>query len=155
MVRRLGARHRTGRPTAVPFGVTFRYVAATQFDVRPLVAFVAGIGQSTALVLLLVRPWAAVALQFLAVAAVAVAIPADSASTWPLTVPGMVTLIVYGGLAAARTSRRAALAPGGGACSIRCHPYRAHPSILQLRGRSNRHTVWQTSALQLQDRRDA
>jgi signal transduction histidine kinase len=39
-----------------------------------------------------------------------VAIPADSASTWPLTVPGMVTLIVYAGLAAARTSRRAALA---------------------------------------------
>ena len=45
-----------------------------------LVAFVAGIGQSTALVLLLVWPWAAVALQFLAVAVFAVAIPADPAS---------------------------------------------------------------------------
>jgi len=85
-------------------------LAAAEFDVPPLVAFVAGVGQSTALVLLLVRPWAAVALQLLAVAVFAVAIPAGSASTWPLTVPGMVTLIVYAGLAAARTSRRAALA---------------------------------------------
>jgi len=164
MFRTLGVGHRTGRPTAAPFRVTFRYgiaylsgltppgadlgsvagmrrrsgllrpelswlpwwlttgllalvllplnvaLAATQFDVHPLVAFVAGIGQSTALVLLLVWPWAAVALQFLAVAVFAVAIPADPASTWPLTVPGMVTLIVYAGIAATRTSWRAALA---------------------------------------------
>ena len=41
-------------------------LAAEQFDVWPLAAFVAGIAQSTALVLLLVRPKAATALQFLA-----------------------------------------------------------------------------------------
>jgi signal transduction histidine kinase len=88
-------------------------LAVTQFDVLPLVAFVAGIGQSTALVLILVRPGAATALQFLAVAAFAVAIPPSSGSSWPLTVPGMFALVAHVGLMAAFASRRAALATWG------------------------------------------
>jgi signal transduction histidine kinase len=39
----------------------------------------------------------------------AVAIPPDSWSTWPLTVPGMITLIAHIGLIAARTNWRVAL----------------------------------------------
>jgi signal transduction histidine kinase len=84
-------------------------LAAEQFDVAPLVAFVAGIGQSAALVLILVRPWVATALQFAAVAAFAMALPPDSGSTWPLTVTGMITLIAHVGLVGARHSRRMAL----------------------------------------------
>jgi signal transduction histidine kinase len=48
-------------------------------------------------------------LQLLAVAAFAVAIPAGSGATWPLTVVGMLTLIAHVGLVSARTSRRTAL----------------------------------------------
>ena len=84
-------------------------LAATEFDVPPLVAFVAGIGQSAALVLILVRPTAATALQLLAVAVFAVAIPPGSGPTWPLTAMGGFTLIAHVGLVAARTSRRTAL----------------------------------------------
>ncbi|MGC4750412.1 sensor histidine kinase [Micromonospora sp. DT201] len=91
---------------ALPLNVA---LGAVKFDVPPLVAFVAGIGQSTALILILVRPRAATELQFLAVAVFAVAIPPDSQSTWPLTVPGMFTLIAHIGLIAAHTTRRAAL----------------------------------------------
>ena len=85
-------------------------LAASAFDVPLFVAFVAGSAQSAALMLILVRPNAATALQFLAVAAFAVAIPPGSASTWPLTVPGMIALIVHIGLVAARTTWLAALA---------------------------------------------
>jgi signal transduction histidine kinase len=88
-------------------------LSALDFDVLPLIAFLAGIGQSTALVLILIRPRAATALQFLAVAVFAVAIPLDSGSTWPLTVPGMFTLVAHVGLIAAYTSRRSALATWG------------------------------------------
>jgi signal transduction histidine kinase len=84
-------------------------LAASVFGVPPLVAFGAGIGQSAALILILVRPTAATALQLLAVAVFAVAIPPDSGATWPLTVVGMLTLIAHVGLVAARTSRRTAL----------------------------------------------
>jgi signal transduction histidine kinase len=84
-------------------------LAAEQYDVPPLVAFVAGIGQSTALILIMVRPTAATALQLLAVAVFAVAIPPDSDATWPLSVPGLLVLIAHVGLIATRTTRRAAL----------------------------------------------
>ncbi|MFD2091417.1 sensor histidine kinase [Blastococcus deserti] len=84
-------------------------LAAAEFDVPPLVAVTAGIGQSAALILILVRPAEATALQFLAVTVFAIALPADSGSTWPLTVTGMFTLVAHVGLVAARTSRRAAL----------------------------------------------
>jgi signal transduction histidine kinase len=77
--------------------------------VPPLLAFVAGLGQSAALMLILVRPSAATALQFLAVAVFSVAIPPGSGSAWPLTVPGMITLIAHIGLVTARTDRRTAL----------------------------------------------
>jgi signal transduction histidine kinase len=84
-------------------------LAASEFGVPPLVAFAAGIGQSAALILVLVRPTAATALQLLAVAVFAVAIPPESGATWPLTVVGMLTLIAHVGLVAARTSRQTAL----------------------------------------------
>jgi signal transduction histidine kinase len=84
-----------------------------KFDVLPLVAFVAGIAQSVALVLILVRPQAATALQFLAVAVFAVAVPPGSGSTWPLTVPGMFTLVAHVALIAACAARRVALATWG------------------------------------------
>jgi signal transduction histidine kinase len=92
--------------TLLPLNVT---LAVSQFEVLPLVALLAGIAQSTALVLILVRPREATALQFLAVAVFAVAIPPGSGSTWPLTVPGMFTLIAHVALVAACASRRAAL----------------------------------------------
>ncbi|MEV4758149.1 histidine kinase [Micromonospora sp. NPDC049559] len=84
-------------------------MATSEFDVPPLPAFVAGVGQSAALIMVLVRPRAATALQFLAVAVFAVAIPPGSESPWPLTVPGLITLIAHVGLVAARNSRVAAL----------------------------------------------
>jgi signal transduction histidine kinase len=84
-------------------------LAAEQFDVPPLVALVAGIGQSTALVLILVRPRAATALHFAAIAVLAMSLTPDSGSTWPLTVPGVITLIVHVVLVAARYPRPWAL----------------------------------------------
>jgi signal transduction histidine kinase len=96
--------------TLLPLNVT---LAVSRFDVLPLIALVAGIAQSAALVLILVRPLAATALQFLAVAVFAVALAPDSGSTWPLTVPGMFTLVAHIALTAARASRRVALATWG------------------------------------------
>jgi len=84
-------------------------LATPAFDVPLLAGLVAATGQSAALVLILVRPTAATALQFLSVAAFAVAIPPGSWSTWPLTVPGMITLIVHIGLIALRTNWRVAV----------------------------------------------
>ncbi|MEU8388770.1 histidine kinase [Micromonospora sp. NBC_00821] len=74
-----------------------------------MAAVLAAIAQSAALLLLLVRLRQATALQFLAVAVFAVAVPPGAWSTWPLTVPGLLTLIAHVGLAAARYSQRAAL----------------------------------------------
>lgn len=84
---------------ALPLNVA---LAAEEFGVHPLVAFGAGIAQSTALVLVLVRLRWATALQFVAVAVFAVALPPDSGSTWPLTVTGMFTVMAHVGLVAAR-----------------------------------------------------
>jgi signal transduction histidine kinase len=84
-------------------------VVATQFGVQPLIAFTAGMGQSTALVLILARPRAATALQFVATAVVAAAVAPYSGSSWPLTVPGLFTLVAHLGLVAARGTRQAAL----------------------------------------------
>ena len=83
--------------------------AITEFDVPPLVAWIAGLGQSAALVLVLLRPAAATALQLVAVAVFAVAIPPGAGPTWPLTAMGGFTLIAHVGLVAARTNRRTAL----------------------------------------------
>jgi signal transduction histidine kinase len=112
-----GVNHRPGRPvlpsllwwlvtSLLAIGLLFFNVAlaASEFDVPPLAAFVAGIGQSAALILIRVRPTAATTLQLLAVAVFAVAIPPDSAATWPLTVTGMLTLIAHVALVAARGS---------------------------------------------------
>jgi signal transduction histidine kinase len=85
-------------------------VSAVEFEVPPLVVFVAASGQSTALILIRVRPRAATVLQFLAVAVFAVGIPPESGSPWPLTVPGTIALIVHVGLIAARSTRRSAVA---------------------------------------------
>ena len=118
-LRGIGRRHRPALSWLLPWLITgFLAVfllplnvglAADQFDVPPLIAFVAGIGQSTALLLVLVRPSAAIALQLVAVAALSVALAPDSGSTWPLTVPGMITLIAHVGLTAGRYPRQTAL----------------------------------------------
>jgi signal transduction histidine kinase len=84
-------------------------MSAEDFNVPPLVAFVAGIAQSAALVLVVVRPRAATAVQLLAVVAFSVAIPPGSDATWPMTVSGMLTLIAHVGLVAYRSSPREAL----------------------------------------------
>ncbi|MDG4787203.1 histidine kinase [Micromonospora sp. WMMD1102] len=84
-------------------------LGAMMFGVHPVAAVLAGIAQSAALLLLLVRLREATALQFLAVVVIAVAVPPGAASTWPLTVPGLLTLMAYVGLVAARYSGRAAL----------------------------------------------
>jgi signal transduction histidine kinase len=85
-------------------------VSAVEFEVPPLVVFVAASGQSTALILIRVRPRAATVLQFLAVAVFALGIPPASESPWPLPVPGTMILIAHVGLIAARSTRRAAVA---------------------------------------------
>ncbi|WP_433365130.1 sensor histidine kinase [Actinoplanes sp. CA-142083] len=84
-------------------------VAASEFDVSPVVALVAGFGQSAALVLILIRPTEATALQLLSVAVFAVAIPPGAGPTWPLTALGAIILIAHIGLIAARTDRRTAV----------------------------------------------
>ncbi|WP_249998480.1 histidine kinase [Actinoplanes sp. M2I2] len=91
---------------ALPLNAT---LGAVYFGVHPVIAVLAGIAQSAALVLVLVRPREAVALQFLAVAVVSVAVPPGAGSTWPLTVPGLLTLLAQVGLVAARRSPRTAL----------------------------------------------
>ena len=68
-------------------------ISATAYDVPLLIAFVAGTAQAAALPLILVRPLAATALQFAAVVVFSVAIPVGTAPTWPLSIPGMITLI--------------------------------------------------------------
>ncbi|MEU8819643.1 histidine kinase [Actinoplanes sp. NPDC048796] len=88
---------------ALPVNAT---LSALVFGVPPLVAVLTGIAQAAALPLVLVRPRAATALQLLAVVVVALALPPDSVSTWPLTVPGLLTLIAHAGLVAARCSDR-------------------------------------------------
>jgi signal transduction histidine kinase len=85
-------------------------ISATAYDVPLLIAFVAGTAQAAALPLILVRPLAATALQFAAVAVFSVAIPVGTAPTWPLSIPGMITLILHIALIGARSSWRAALA---------------------------------------------
>ncbi|MFC3741946.1 sensor histidine kinase [Paractinoplanes deccanensis] len=77
-------------------------LSALQFGITPLVAVLTGIAQAAALPLILVRPREATVLQLLAVVVVAVTLPPDSVSTWPLTVPGLLTVIAHTGLVAAR-----------------------------------------------------
>ncbi|WP_250032692.1 sensor histidine kinase [Paractinoplanes maris] len=88
-------------------------LGAQLFGIDPMVAVITGIAQSAALPLVLVRPREATALQLLAVVVVGVAIPAGSASTWPLTVPGLLTLIAHIGLISVRYGWRAAAATWG------------------------------------------
>jgi signal transduction histidine kinase len=82
-------------------------LAVTTFGVVFVVAFLAAVAQSAALLLLLVNPAAATAVQCLGVALFAVFIGAGS--TWPLTIPGMIILIAYIGLVSVRTTWQAAV----------------------------------------------
>ena len=88
-------------------GVT---VAEGAYDVPLLVAFVAGSAQCAALPLALFRPNQATALQLAAVAVLALFIPPDSGATWPLTIPGLLTLYAFIALIALRTNWRVAVA---------------------------------------------
>ena len=83
-------------------------LSADKFGITPIVAVLAGIVQGAALPLILLRPLVATALQLLAMAVVAVALPADPLSTWPLTVPGLVTMIAHTALVSARWGWRIA-----------------------------------------------
>jgi signal transduction histidine kinase len=84
-------------------------VTVRVYGVSLLPAFVAASAQSAALLLILVRPLAATALQFAGVALFALALPAGESSIWPLTVPGLITLVAHVGLVTLRTGWRTAL----------------------------------------------
>jgi signal transduction histidine kinase len=84
-------------------------VAAASYDIPVLVAYIAGTAQAGSLPLALSRPVEAAALQFAAVAAFAVAAPVRPETTWPLSVPVMITLTLFVGLFAVRHSWRASL----------------------------------------------
>jgi signal transduction histidine kinase len=88
-------------------------LSAVECGVHPVAAVLAGIGHSAAPLLILVRLHEATALQFLAVALFAVTVPPGAGSTWPLTVPRLLTLIAHIGLVAACYSRQAALTTWG------------------------------------------
>lgn len=77
-------------------------VAVEAYDVPALVAFTAATLQAASLPLASVRPRDATVLQFVGVVGFSLAIPAGAGPTWPLTVPGLITLILFVGLVAAR-----------------------------------------------------
>jgi signal transduction histidine kinase len=84
-------------------------VNASAYDIPVLVAFVAATAQGLSMPLVLSRPVEATALQFAGVAATGVLMPFDPELTWPLTIPGMITLILFVGLVGARHTWRAAM----------------------------------------------
>ncbi|GLY98094.1 sensor histidine kinase [Actinoplanes sp. NBRC 103695] len=84
-------------------------IQASVYDVPLLVTFVAATAQGVAIPLCLSRPVEATALQFAGVAATGILMPFDPELTWPLTIPGMITLIIFVGLIGARHTWRAAL----------------------------------------------
>lgn len=79
------------------------------FGVPLPVAFIAATAQSAGLLLALLRPTTATAVQCLGVALFAVFIPPGSGSTWPLTVLGLIILAAHIGLVTFRTTWRAAV----------------------------------------------
>lgn len=107
----------TGTLAAALLVITFP-IAAGVHDVPVLVAFLAATAQAGSLPLALVRPVAAVALQFGSVIVWAVAAPvrlgegADEGPQlfWPLSVPGTIALTLFVGVIAVRQSWRYALA---------------------------------------------
>lgn len=98
----------TGTLAAILLAVSFP-VSAAAYDVPVLVAFVAATVQTLSLPLSSARPTEATALQFVAVVAFSLTIPAGSGPTWPLPVPGLITLILFVGLVAARHPWRTAV----------------------------------------------
>lgn len=98
----------TGTVAAALLVVTVS-VTASAYDVPVLVAFIAGTAQAGSLPLALGRPVLATVLQFGSVVAFAVAAPMRPEMTWPLPIPGMIALILFVGLFAARYSWRTAL----------------------------------------------
>jgi signal transduction histidine kinase len=79
-------------------------LSSSVFGIVLPLAFLAAVAQSAALLLVLLNPTTATAVQCLGVALLAVCIAPDSGSTWPLTVPSMIILIAYVGLVAFRTT---------------------------------------------------
>jgi signal transduction histidine kinase len=84
-------------------------ITASAYDVPLLVTFIAATAQGVAMPLVLVRPVEATALQFAGVAATGLLMPFNPELTWPLTIPGMITLILFVGLVGARHTWRAAM----------------------------------------------
>jgi signal transduction histidine kinase len=99
----------TGTVAAALLVVTVA-VTTSAYDVPILVAFIAGTAQAGSLPLAVARPVDATALQFASVIAFSIAAPVNPEMTWPLPIPGMIALILFVGLIAARHSWRAALA---------------------------------------------
>jgi signal transduction histidine kinase len=85
-------------------------VASGAYGVPLLVAFLAGLAQSAALPLVLWRPPVAAVVQFAGLALFSLGLPGGQSSIWPLTVPGLITLVAYIGLVTFRTDWRNALA---------------------------------------------
>jgi len=79
------------------------------FGVPLPVAFLGATAQSAGLLLTLTRPTTATEVQCLGVALFAVFIPPGAASTWPLTVLGLIILVTHIGLIAVRTTWRVAV----------------------------------------------
>ena len=84
-------------------------IAASAYDVPLLISFVAATAQGVAIPLTLSRPVEATVIQFAGVATFALAMPVNPGLTWPLTIPGMIALILHVGLVGARHSWRAGM----------------------------------------------
>ncbi|MFG1605410.1 sensor histidine kinase [Actinoplanes sp. NPDC049265] len=84
-------------------------IAASAYDVPLLISFVAATAQGVAIPLALSRPVEATLIQFAGVAAFALAMPLHPDLTWPLTIPGMIALILHVGVVGARHSWRAGM----------------------------------------------
>jgi signal transduction histidine kinase len=84
-------------------------IAASAYDVPLLVSFAAATAQGVAIPLALSRPVEATLIQFAGVATFALAMPLHPGLTWPLTIPGMIALILHVGVLGARHSWRAGM----------------------------------------------
>jgi signal transduction histidine kinase len=102
-------------------------IATLVHGVPLLITFVAGSAQSAALPLVLVRPVYATALQFGGVALFASAMRVGQSPTWPLTVTGLVTLVIYIGICTVRAGWKVAVATWWGSALLLILLVLVHP----------------------------
>ncbi|MBP2365847.1 histidine kinase [Pseudonocardia parietis] len=91
----------TGVLAAILLAISFP-VSAAAYDVPLLVALVAATLQAGSLPPASAHPRGSTVLQFAGIVAFSLAIPVGAGPTWPLTVPGLLTLMVFVVLIAAR-----------------------------------------------------